>query len=165
MGLTWQLNVLNVHVPFEDATETLLEHLMEAYRQRAMMGPLVIIGDINAATTMDDGRKRTTLKDRNTCNSDNQASSSTFDDTLVAEAQRKADQAAIAHRERVEEFRKKVVCCRQLTHCDNITNVLHWGTCKLHVLHADEAAVEGERKAMEGEADTKNKVVHKMLRQ
>ena len=27
----WQLNVINVHVPFGDATETFLEHLVEAY--------------------------------------------------------------------------------------------------------------------------------------
>ena len=30
---TWQLNVINVHIPFGDATEMFLEHLMEAYRQ------------------------------------------------------------------------------------------------------------------------------------
>ena len=33
----WQLNVINVYLPFGDATETFLEHLMEAYRQLAMM--------------------------------------------------------------------------------------------------------------------------------
>ena len=49
VGPSWQLNVINVHVPFGDATETFLEHLMEAYRQLAMMGPTVIIGDFNAA--------------------------------------------------------------------------------------------------------------------
>ena len=32
VGPTWQLNVINVHVPLGDATETFLEHLMEAYR-------------------------------------------------------------------------------------------------------------------------------------
>ena len=53
-GPTWQLNVINVHVPFGDATETFLEHLMEAYRQLAMMGPTVIIGDFNAAPSADD---------------------------------------------------------------------------------------------------------------
>ena len=31
VGPTWQLNVINVHAPFGDATETFLEHLMEAY--------------------------------------------------------------------------------------------------------------------------------------
>ena len=45
VGLTWQLNVINVDVAFGDATETFLEHLMEAYRQLAMMKPTVIIGD------------------------------------------------------------------------------------------------------------------------
>ena len=30
VGPTWQLNVINVHVPFGDAKETFLEHLMEA---------------------------------------------------------------------------------------------------------------------------------------
>ena len=47
VGPTWQLNVINVHVPFGDATKTFLEHLMEAYRQLAMMGPTIIIGDFN----------------------------------------------------------------------------------------------------------------------
>ena len=50
VGPTWQLNVINVHFPFGDATETFLEHLMEAYGQLAMVGPTVIIGDFNAAT-------------------------------------------------------------------------------------------------------------------
>ena len=31
VGPTWQLNVINVQVPFGEATETFLEHLMEAY--------------------------------------------------------------------------------------------------------------------------------------
>ena len=53
-GPTWQLNVINVHVPFGDATETFLEHLMEAYWQLAMMGPTVIIGDFNEARSADD---------------------------------------------------------------------------------------------------------------
>ena len=50
---TWQLNVINVHVPLGDATDAFLEHLMEAYRQMAMIGPTVIIGDFNAAPTID----------------------------------------------------------------------------------------------------------------
>ena len=54
VGPTWQLNVINVHVPFGDATETFLEHLMEAYRQLAMIGPTVIIGDFNADPSADD---------------------------------------------------------------------------------------------------------------
>ena len=53
-GPNGQLNVINVHVPFGDATDKFLEHLMEAYRQLAMMGPNVIIGDFNAAPGMDE---------------------------------------------------------------------------------------------------------------
>ena len=30
VGPTWHLNVINVHAPFGDATETFLKHLMEA---------------------------------------------------------------------------------------------------------------------------------------
>ena len=63
VGPTWQLNVINVHVTFGDATDTFLEHLMEAYRQLAMMGPTVIIGDFNAAPTMDDRGGRPTPED------------------------------------------------------------------------------------------------------
>ena len=64
VGLTWQLNVINVHVPFGYATETFLEHLMEAYRRLAMMGPTVIIGDFNAAPSADDRGGRQTPEDR-----------------------------------------------------------------------------------------------------
>ena len=63
VGPTWQLNVINVHVPFGDATETFLEHLMEAYRQLAMMGPTVIIGDFNAAPSADNRGGRQTPED------------------------------------------------------------------------------------------------------
>ena len=63
VGPTWQLNVINIHVPFGDATETFLEHLMEAYRQLAMMGPTVIIGDFNAAPSADDRGGRQTPED------------------------------------------------------------------------------------------------------
>ena len=63
VGPTWQLNVINVHIPFGDATETFLEHLMEAYRQLAMMGPSVIIGDFNAASSADDRGGRPTPED------------------------------------------------------------------------------------------------------
>ena len=35
VGPKWQLNVINVHVPFRDPTETFSDHLMEAYRQLA----------------------------------------------------------------------------------------------------------------------------------
>ena len=47
----WQLNVINAHVPFGDATEPFLQALAEAYRQMAMLAPTVIIGDMNAAPT------------------------------------------------------------------------------------------------------------------
>ena len=63
LGPTWQLNVINVHVPFGDATETFLEHLMEAYQQLAMNGPTVIIGDFNAAPSADDCGGRQTPED------------------------------------------------------------------------------------------------------
>ena len=57
---TWQLKVINVHGPFRDATETFLEHHMEAYRQLAMIGRTVIIGDFKAAPSADNrgGRQR-----------------------------------------------------------------------------------------------------------
>ena len=35
----WQLNVINAHVPFGDATESFLQALAEAYRQMAMLAP------------------------------------------------------------------------------------------------------------------------------
>ena len=60
VGPMWQLNVINVHVPFGDATETFLEHVMEAYRELAMMGPTVIIGHFNAAPSADDRRGQPT---------------------------------------------------------------------------------------------------------
>ena len=63
VGPTWQLNVINVHVPFANAAETFIEHLIEAYRQFAMMGPTVIIGDFNAAPSADDCGKRQTPED------------------------------------------------------------------------------------------------------
>ena len=63
VGPTWQLDVINVHVPFGDAMETFLEHLMEAYRRLAMMGPTVIIGDFNAAPSADDRGGRQTPED------------------------------------------------------------------------------------------------------
>ena len=63
VGPTWQPNVINVHVPFGDATETFLEHLMQAYRQLAMMGPTLIIGDFNAAPSADDRGGRQTPED------------------------------------------------------------------------------------------------------
>ena len=49
MGPTWQLNVINVHLTFRNATDTFLEHLMRAYRQLALIGATVIIGDFSAA--------------------------------------------------------------------------------------------------------------------
>ena len=54
VGPTWQLSVMNVQLPFGDATDTFLEHLMEAYRQLAMMGQLVIMRDFNAAPRIHD---------------------------------------------------------------------------------------------------------------
>ena len=63
VGPMWQLNVINVHVPFGDATETFLDYLMEAYRQLAIMGPTVIMGDFNAAPSADDRGGRETPED------------------------------------------------------------------------------------------------------
>ena len=63
VGRTWQLNVINVHVPFRYAKDTFLEHLMEAYQQVAMIGSTVIIGDFNADLTMDDRGWGPTPKD------------------------------------------------------------------------------------------------------
>ena len=47
----WQLNVINTHVPFGDATEPFLQALAKAYRQMALLSPTIIIGDMNAAPT------------------------------------------------------------------------------------------------------------------
>ena len=63
VGPMSQLNVINVHVPFGDATETFLKHLMEAYQQLAIMGRTLIIGDFNAAPSMDDRGGRQTPED------------------------------------------------------------------------------------------------------
>ena len=51
VGDGWQLNVINAHVRFGDATEPLLQALAEAYRQIAMLAATIIIGDMNAAPT------------------------------------------------------------------------------------------------------------------
>ena len=60
VGPKCQLNVINVLALFAEATETFLEHLMEAYRQLAMMGLTVIVGDFNATPSADDrgGRQK-----------------------------------------------------------------------------------------------------------
>ena len=54
VGDGWQLNVINTHVPFGNATERFLQALAEAYRQMAMLAPTIIIGDMNAAPTRAD---------------------------------------------------------------------------------------------------------------
>ena len=54
VGDGWQLNVINAHVPFGDATEPFLQALAEAYRQMAMLAPTIIIGDMNPAPTLAD---------------------------------------------------------------------------------------------------------------
>ena len=51
LGARRQLNVINTHVPFGDATELFLQALDEAYPQMAMLAPTIIIGDVNAAPT------------------------------------------------------------------------------------------------------------------
>ena len=50
-GNGWQLNVINAHIPFGDATEPFLQALAEAYHQMAILTPTIIIGDMNAAPT------------------------------------------------------------------------------------------------------------------
>ena len=54
VGPRWQLNILNVHVPFGEATAEYLDHVMEAYRRMAVIGPTIVIRDFNAAPTNDD---------------------------------------------------------------------------------------------------------------
>ena len=51
VGDGWQLNVINSHVPFGDATKPFLRALAEAYRQIAMLAATIICGSINAAST------------------------------------------------------------------------------------------------------------------
>ena len=63
VGDGWQLNVINAHVPFGDATEPFLQALAEAYRQRAMLAPTIIIGDMNAAPTPADRGGQATPQD------------------------------------------------------------------------------------------------------
>ena len=58
-----QLNVINAHVPFSDATEPFLQALAEAYRQMAMLAATIIIGDMNAAPTPADRGGQATPKD------------------------------------------------------------------------------------------------------
>ena len=48
VGDGWQLDVINAHVPFGNATEPFFPALAEAYRQMAMLAPTIIIGNMNA---------------------------------------------------------------------------------------------------------------------
>ena len=63
VGDGWQLNVINAHVPFRDATEPFLQSLAEAYRQMAMLAPTIIIGDMKAAPTPADRGGQATPQD------------------------------------------------------------------------------------------------------
>ena len=63
IGDGWQLNIINPHVPFGDATEPFLQALAEAYRRSAMLAPTIIIGDMNAAPTPADRGGLATLQD------------------------------------------------------------------------------------------------------
>ena len=63
VGEGWQLNVINAHVPFGDATEPFLQALAEAYRQMAMPAPTIILGDMNAASTLADRGGQATPQD------------------------------------------------------------------------------------------------------
>ena len=60
----WQLNVINAHVPFGNATEPFLQALAQAYRQMAMLAPTIIIGDMNAAPTQADRGGQATPQDQ-----------------------------------------------------------------------------------------------------
>ena len=64
VGDGWQLNVINTHVPFGEATEPILQALAEACRQMAMLAPTVIIGDMNAAPTPADRGGQATPRDQ-----------------------------------------------------------------------------------------------------
>ena len=63
VGDGWQLNVINAHIPFGNATEPFLQALAEAYRQMAMLAPTIIIGDMNAAPTRADRGGQATPQD------------------------------------------------------------------------------------------------------
>ena len=63
VGDGWQLNVINAHVSFGDATEPFLQALAEAYRQMAMLAPTIIIDDMNAAPSPADRGGQATPQD------------------------------------------------------------------------------------------------------
>ena len=63
VGDGWQLNVINAHRPFGNATAPFLGALVEAYRQMAMLAPTIIIGDMNAAPTPADRGAQATPRD------------------------------------------------------------------------------------------------------
>ena len=63
VGDGWQLNVINAHVPFGDATEPFLQALAEAYCGMAMLAPTIIIGDMNGAPTPADQGGQATPQD------------------------------------------------------------------------------------------------------
>ena len=67
VGPTWELNVLNVHVPFRDATTGCVHHIMEAYRRMAIKGPTIVIGDFNSAPTKRNIGGELTPKDEAVC--------------------------------------------------------------------------------------------------
>ena len=63
VGDGWELNVINAHVPFSVATEPFLQALAEAYRQKAMLAPTIIIGDMKVAPTLADRGGQATSQD------------------------------------------------------------------------------------------------------
>ena len=63
LGDRWQLDVINAHVPFGDATEPSLQALAEVYLQMAMLARTIIIGDVNAAPTRADRGRQATPQD------------------------------------------------------------------------------------------------------
>ena len=64
VGDGWQLNVIDAHVPFGDATEPFLQALAEAYHQMAMLARTIIIGDMNAVSNSADRGGQATPQDQ-----------------------------------------------------------------------------------------------------
>ena len=63
VGDGWQLNIINAHIPFGDATEPFLQAVAEAYRQMAMLAPTIIISNMNAAPRPADRGAQATTQD------------------------------------------------------------------------------------------------------
>ena len=60
VGDGWQLDVINTHVSFGEATNPVLHACAGAYRQMAIVALTIIIGDMNAAPSQADRGDRAT---------------------------------------------------------------------------------------------------------